>query len=91
MCGPYDKRSPLCVLLLNGFPGVGKLTIASLFEAKLDHSSTPFRLIDNHLLIDPVVAIEPVRNKGHYALRKKFRNTVRGWVVTSGGRRWVGR
>lgn len=57
---------------------MGKLTIAKTLEAKLDHSSTPFRLIDNHLLIDPVVAIEPIRNKAHYALRKKFRKVVYG-------------
>ena len=76
MCGPYGKRSPPCVLLLNGFPGVGKLTIAKTLEPKLLHSGTPCRLIDNHLLIDPVVAIEPIRNKAHYALRKKFRQTL---------------
>jgi hypothetical protein len=29
--------------------------------------------MDNHLLIDPVVAIEPIRNKDHYILRKEFR------------------
>jgi hypothetical protein len=76
MCGPYNKQSPPCVLLLNGLPGLGKLTIAKTLEAKLGHSSTTFRLIDNHLLIDPVVATEPVRNKTHYALRKKFRKVV---------------
>jgi hypothetical protein len=54
----------------------GKATIAKTIEAKLDHSRPPFRLIDNHLLIDPVVTIEPVRNKAHYALRKKFRKVV---------------
>jgi hypothetical protein len=76
MCDPYDKRSPPCVVLLNGFPGVGKLTIAKLLEAKLDHSSTPFRLIDNHLLINPAVAIKLIRNKAHYALRKRFRQVL---------------
>lgn len=65
-----------CVLLLNGFPGVGKLTIAKALEAKLKLDDTPHRLIDNHLLIDPVVAIEPVRNTAHYALRKSFRKTA---------------
>jgi hypothetical protein len=57
-------------------PWSGKAHHRKTLEAKFDHSSTPFRLIDNHLLIDPVVAIEPVRNKAHHALRKKFRKVV---------------
>jgi len=66
---------PSCVLLLNGFPGVGKLSIAKALEASLINS-IPYRLIDNHLLIDAAVAIEPNRNTAHYALRKSLRETA---------------
>ncbi|KAL2066013.1 hypothetical protein VTL71DRAFT_2084 [Oculimacula yallundae] len=62
-----------CVLLLNGFPGVGKLTTAKVLTSKLQSHQIPHRLIDNHLLIDPVLAIEPDRNEAHYTLRKEFR------------------
>lgn len=64
---------PPCVLLLNGFPGVGKLTVARGIHEKLSGTS---RLVDNHLLIDPVLAIMPTRDKAHYDLRKAFRQTV---------------
>ena len=67
-------RPPPCVLLLNGFPGVGKLTTAKSLESKLQPNQVPYRLMDNHLLIDPVIAIEPVRNQDHYVLRKEFRH-----------------
>lgn len=67
---------PHCVLFLNGFPGVGKLTLAKALEYKLKLSGTPYILIDNHKLIDPVVAIEPKRNTAHYTLRKVFRKTI---------------
>lgn len=70
-----SSSSP-CILLLNGYPGVGKLTIARALSLHLTLSSTPHRLIDNHLLIDPVIAIEPIRNKSHYALRKAFSQTT---------------
>lgn len=73
----YELHSPpQCILLLNGFPGVGKLTIAKALECKLKLSSTPYALIDNHKLIDPVMAIEPIRNAAHYVLRKLFRKTA---------------
>ncbi|KAG4428370.1 hypothetical protein IFR05_016152, partial [Cadophora sp. M221] len=66
-------RPPPCVLLLNGFTGVGKLTAAKSLASALQSNHTPCRLINNHLLIDPVIAIEPIRNKAHYTLRKEFR------------------
>jgi hypothetical protein len=70
---------PPFLLLLNGFPGVGKLTIArNLLRLLTPVSSGPstgpqIRLLDNHLLIDPVSAIEPERTASHYRLRKSFR------------------
>ncbi|PMD12796.1 hypothetical protein NA56DRAFT_527951, partial [Hyaloscypha hepaticicola] len=63
---------------LNGFPGVGKLTLARnlsiLFSQ--DEGGLEVRLLDNHLLIDPVSAIEPERTPYHYELRKSFRETA---------------
>jgi hypothetical protein len=73
---------PPFLLLLNGFPGVGKLTLArslsSIFAQEVE-STVPemkIRLIDNHLLIDPVSAIEPERTESHYALRKSLRDVA---------------
>jgi len=71
---------PPFLLLLNGFPGVGKLTIASKLQDLLTQATTgpiagpQVRLLDNHLLIDPVSAIEPERNASHWRLRKAFRD-----------------
>lgn len=61
-----------CVVLLNGFPGVGKFTIAKALQTALP-SHIPNRLIDNHLVIDLTEAIEPGRTEGHYQLRKRIR------------------
>jgi hypothetical protein len=69
------RQPPPFLLLLNGFPGVGKLTLArnlsTLFSQ--DEGGLEVRLLDNHLLIDPVSAIEPERTPYHYELRKSFR------------------
>lgn len=69
---------PPCVILLTGFPGVGKFTIAKALVSLLKQLPTPpsIRSIDNHLLIDPVQAIEPGRTPEHYALRKQFRQVA---------------
>ncbi|TVY13617.1 hypothetical protein LARI1_G008880 [Lachnellula arida] len=67
-----------CLILFNGFPGVGKLTLAKNFQEalQLQQSSITTRLIDNHVLIDPVEAIEPGRTPAHYALRKAIRKAA---------------
>jgi hypothetical protein len=65
----YTLMKP-CLILVNGYPGVGKKSIAKLIHQDLDATTT---FIHNHLLIDPVVAIHPSRNEAHYALRKRFR------------------
>ncbi|KAF2490896.1 hypothetical protein BU16DRAFT_445282, partial [Lophium mytilinum] len=57
------------ILLLNAFPGTGKLTIAPLLAA-------PSILLHNHLLVDPAAAIYPERDQNHYALRRAFRKTA---------------
>jgi len=60
-----------CLVILNGFPGVGKLTIARSLQSRLTNVET--RFIDNHLIIDPAEAIHPGRGLQH----KKFRDTLR--------------
>lgn len=64
-----------CVILLNGFPGVGKLTIAKALQHALP-TNVPSRLVDNHVLIDVSEAIEPGRTEEHLALRKKVRDVA---------------
>jgi chloramphenicol 3-O-phosphotransferase len=66
----FDGR----VILLNGFPGVGKFSIGRRLFNLLDHKYV--RFIDNHLLIDPVEAITPGRGSDHKALRYAFRRVT---------------
>jgi hypothetical protein len=60
-----------CIIFLNGFPGMGKPTIARAIKDNLPADAT--RLIDNHILIDPAEAIVP----GHSAAHKKLRQNIR--------------
>ena len=73
--GYYDLL-PSCVILLNGYPGVGKYTVAREMQKKLNKPNQVIRLIDNHLLLDPVEAIEPGRTPLHYELRRRIRNVA---------------
>ncbi|KAF2436874.1 hypothetical protein EJ08DRAFT_644449 [Tothia fuscella] len=59
-----------CTIILNGYPGVGKYTIAKHMRAILDSLSILFY---NHEIIDPVTAIHPGRTPKHYELRKEYR------------------
>ncbi|KAE9381977.1 hypothetical protein N431DRAFT_440779 [Stipitochalara longipes BDJ] len=71
---------PPFILLLNSFPGVGKLTIARNIRDLLSQATTgpvtgpQIRLLDNHIIIDLVSAIEPKRNADHHRLRKACRD-----------------
>lgn len=58
------------IVVLNGFPGTGKLTILRRVKELLPAMNTC--LLDNHLLIDPVSALVPTRNAEHYELRRKL-------------------
>jgi replication-associated recombination protein RarA len=73
---PEPPLSPACILLLNGFPGVGKFTIAKFLCSSLITSNTPYRLLDNHFIIDAAHAIIPDRSPSNYALRKQFRKVA---------------
>lgn len=63
-----------CLVLLNGFPGTGKLSIARELQSRLPDVET--RLIDNHLIIDAAEAIHPGRGPEHKALRSRLRRTI---------------
>jgi broad-specificity NMP kinase len=73
-----EKKPPprSCVILINGFPGVGKFTIAKELQNSLPQSSSI--LIDNHQLIDPVMEKHPQRDAAHYEARKALRRKVFG-------------
>ena len=60
-----------CAIFLNGFPGVGKLTIAKLLQQRLGA-----RLIDNHLIADLASAIEPSRGPAHNDVRRSLRRAA---------------
>ena len=70
---PLSSRSGR-VILLNGFPGVGKFSIGRRLFEMFDPKHA--RFIDNHLLIDPVQAIIPGRGADHKALRHAFRQVA---------------
>ncbi len=59
------------IIHLNGMPGVGKLTIAKLLAEKLNA-----RLIDNHLLIDLVIAIHERGSSDYLLMIKKLTDIV---------------
>ncbi|KAL2687873.1 hypothetical protein Neosp_005442 [[Neocosmospora] mangrovei] len=62
------------IVVLNGFPGTGKLTILKKVKELLPIDTTC--LLDNHLLIDPVVAVIPGRSQEHHELRRKIRAPI---------------
>ncbi|KAI7505735.1 hypothetical protein KC347_g7866 [Hortaea werneckii] len=69
-----SAQPPACVVLLNGFPGTGKLAVARALRFKLGDTNT--RLVDNHLSIDPAEAVHPGRGYEHEALRDVIRRAV---------------
>lgn len=62
------------IVVLNGFPGTGKLTVLKRVKALLPEDTTC--LLDNHLLIDPVEAVVPGRSDEHHELRRMVRAPV---------------
>lgn len=64
------------IIFLNGFPGVGKLTIARTLKVLLPKDPDSIRLIDNHTLVDLAQAIIPGRGPAHNALRGKIRQVA---------------
>ncbi|KEQ58337.1 uncharacterized protein M437DRAFT_17843, partial [Aureobasidium melanogenum CBS 110374] len=62
------------IILLNGFPGVGKYSIGRKLHALFEPAHV--RFVDNHVLIDPAQAIAPGRNSDHKELRRAFRKVA---------------
>ncbi|EGU74799.1 hypothetical protein FOXB_14692 [Fusarium oxysporum f. sp. conglutinans Fo5176] len=67
----FPEQNPSSkIVILNGFPGTGKLTILQNLKKFLPGGTT--FLLDNHLLIDPVAAIIPDRSNRHHELRRNI-------------------
>ncbi|UPK89152.1 hypothetical protein LCI18_000087 [Fusarium solani-melongenae] len=62
------------VVVLNGFPGTGKLTILNNLKSRLAGQDNI--VIDNHFIIDPVQKIYPDRGLNHYYLRQQLRQVI---------------
>ncbi|EQL01603.1 hypothetical protein G6O67_006620 [Ophiocordyceps sinensis] len=62
---------PLPLIHLNGFPGTGKLTIARALQELLR-----YRLVHNHLLINPADAVLRRTEPGYQDLRRGIRGAV---------------
>ncbi|KAJ7142103.1 hypothetical protein C8R43DRAFT_1016327 [Mycena crocata] len=73
---PKAQTSGGMVVVLNGFPGTGKLTILKQLQTLLPPDRT--RLLDNHLLIDPAQALIPDRSDAHHGLRQRIRASCFG-------------
>ena len=58
-----EATFPPSIVLFNGFPGVGRYSIARELESIIPGET---RLIDNHMLIHPVEAIHPGRTPEHH-------------------------
>jgi shikimate kinase len=71
---PHPPKSPGCLIILNGFPGVGKLTIARSLQSRFTDVET--RLVDNHLIIDPAEAVHPGRGLQHKEFRERLRRVI---------------
>ncbi|KAH7312707.1 hypothetical protein B0I35DRAFT_328032, partial [Stachybotrys elegans] len=62
------------IVVLNGFPGTGKLTLLRHLKELLPSDTTC--LLHNHLLIDPVAAVIPDRSDEHHELRRLVRAPI---------------
>jgi len=59
-------------IYINGYPGVGKLTVAHALARALESRSRSARVYHNHLLIDPVGAIVERDAPEYRALRSEL-------------------
>lgn len=81
------QPQPQPLIWINGFPGTGKLTVATILLQKLlllSHSTSRKAadddddaiLLHNHLLIDPVEAIIPRDHPDYQKERKRYRQRI---------------
>ncbi|KAI8721627.1 hypothetical protein NCS52_00304600 [Fusarium sp. LHS14.1] len=71
----------LPIVHINGFPGIGKLTIAR----KLVTLLAPYngKLVHNHLLIDPAGAVLPRSSSDYQPLRRAIRDAIFNTLAVS--------
>src|ERR1700737_2018656 len=74
----HEKAAPF--IYINGHAGVGKLSVAQKLVPFLGQ---PAKLLDNHLLIDPVAALLERTSKEYQPLRKLVRDTILSAIVNS--------
>ena len=72
---------PLPIVHINGWPGIGKLTIARKIIALLGGSHDA-RLVHNHLLIDPVDTILSRNSPSYQTYRRNLRAIVFKAIAT---------
>ena len=71
---PKQSNMPFPIVHINGFPGIGKLTIArQLVDLLLCFNA---KLVHNHLLIDPAGAVLPRSSEDYQPLRRAIRATI---------------
>jgi adenylate kinase len=78
---------PPCIYI-NGFPGVGKLTVAKELQRLLPHS----KIFHNHLTIDPVAAILDRTSPEYDTMRTELRQYLLDKIATSESNRdttWI--
>lgn len=66
-------------IYINGYPGVGKLTIANELSKLIPNS----KVVDNHLLIDPAAAVLDRSDPEYQDLRKTIRQGVLDKIATT--------
>ncbi|CAK1363973.1 unnamed protein product [Cercospora beticola] len=75
-----SAESPKPLVWINGFPGVGKLTVAR--ELLMLYTKAQVVLIDNHQLIDPVAARLQRDDPEYYVERRKERQkALERWAL----------
>jgi hypothetical protein len=74
---------PQPILLLNGYPATGKLTIARHLLAFLEESSFPAKLVHHHLQIDLADAVLPRSSLAYPSLRRALREDILASIATA--------
>lgn len=69
---PFGPK-PRPLIHINGYPGVGKFTVARALAALFRSHNLSARLVDNHLLIDPADAVLKRTESGYQTLRRTLR------------------
>jgi adenylylsulfate kinase-like enzyme len=75
-----DETGCPTFIYINGYAGVGKLTIATCLLPLLPQ---PAKLLDNHLLIDPVAALLDRTSAEYQPLRKSVRQLMLSAICNS--------